>query len=75
MAAGANPVTGAHMGPVTVPETPVELQREMLVANGRSFGWISNRVSSISEGKAPFWWWVLFIPSAMVMTSSHSMTS
>jgi Ni/Fe-hydrogenase subunit HybB-like protein len=67
MAAGANPVSATHLAPVTVPETPVELHRQMLVSNNRSFGWISNRVSSISEGKAPFWWWVLFVPSAMLM--------
>jgi len=67
MAAGANPMTEVQPGAVTIPETPVELQRQMLVANGRSFGWISNRVSSISEDKAPFWWWVLFVPSALLM--------
>ncbi|HZR18320.1 MAG TPA: NrfD/PsrC family molybdoenzyme membrane anchor subunit [Verrucomicrobiae bacterium] len=52
---------------VTVPETPAELQRIPLVANLRGFGWISNRVASLSEDKAPVWWWILFVPSALCL--------
>jgi molybdopterin-containing oxidoreductase family membrane subunit len=53
--------------PITVPEPPRELRREPLVANYHSFGWISDRVSSLTEGKAPLWWWVLFVPSVLLM--------
>jgi Ni/Fe-hydrogenase subunit HybB-like protein len=46
--------------PANVPQPPAELQRIPLVANGHGFAWISDRVSSICEGKAPLWWWVSF---------------
>jgi Ni/Fe-hydrogenase subunit HybB-like protein len=52
---------------VVVPETPAELQRVPLVANLRGFGWISNRVASLCEDKAPLWWWILFVPSALCL--------
>ena len=48
---------------INVPPVPAELVREPLVQNNRSFGWISDRVSAITEGKAPKWWWAAFIPS------------
>ncbi len=57
----------AHVSPITVPEPPRELRREPLVANYHSFGWISDRVSSLTEGKAPLWWWILFIPSVLCL--------
>lgn len=66
MAAKLSPVGPARMAQVIVPEVPVELERIPLVANQRGFGWISNRVCSLTEGKAPFWWWVLFIPSVLL---------
>jgi Ni/Fe-hydrogenase subunit HybB-like protein len=50
-----------------VPEPPPELQRPLLVANLRSFGWISNRVCALTEGPPPLWWWVLFVPSALCL--------
>jgi Ni/Fe-hydrogenase subunit HybB-like protein len=50
---------------IRVPETPPELQRTPLVANQRGFGWLSNRIASLSEDKAPLWWWALFIPSVL----------
>jgi len=49
--------------PATIPQPPAELERPLLVANLRSFGWISNRVASLCEGPAPLWWWILFVPS------------
>jgi Ni/Fe-hydrogenase subunit HybB-like protein len=49
--------------PANVPQPPVELQRIPLVANQHGFAWISDRVSSICEGKAPLWWWVAFLIS------------
>src|SRR3972149_7429284 len=50
-----------------VPVPPPELVRAPLVQNNRSFGWISDRVASITEGKAPRWWWAAFIPSFSFM--------
>src|SRR5579859_6399892 len=52
---------------VNVPQTPPELERQPLVANLRSFGWISNRVASLCEDKVPVWWWVLFVPSVLAL--------
>jgi molybdopterin-containing oxidoreductase family membrane subunit len=52
---------------VKVPAVPAELAREPLVANNRSFGWISDRVSAITEGKTPKWWWAAFIPSVCLL--------
>src|SRR5437660_7342376 len=51
----------------TIPQPPPELQRVPLVANNRSFGWISNRIAGLCEGKAPLWWWVLFVPSFLAL--------
>jgi Ni/Fe-hydrogenase subunit HybB-like protein len=53
--------------PAHIPQPPPELQRQPLVANLRSFGWISDRVCSLTEGPAPLWWWVMFIPSVLVL--------
>ena len=55
------------------PAPPVELQRLPLVANHRGFGWISDRVAAIVEGKTPWWWWVAFVPSATAATILLSM--
>ena len=52
---------------IQVPVTPKELERIPLVQNNRSFGWISDRVSAITEGKAPKWWWAAFIPSVTLL--------
>jgi molybdopterin-containing oxidoreductase family membrane subunit len=57
----------ATVTPINIPQPPAELQREPLVANYHDFGWISDRVASLTEGKAPLWWWVLFVPSATLM--------
>jgi len=64
----ASHATGSGSGTaVTVVAPPQELRRIPLVDNLRGFGWLSNRVASISEGKTPLWWWVLFIPSALML--------
>ena len=67
MAAGASTVKPGMSSPVTVPQPPPELERQLLVANLRGFGWISNRVASLSEDPAPLWWWLLFIPSVLCL--------
>ena len=53
---------------INVPIPPKELERQPLVANNRSFGWISDRVAGIAEGKTPLWWWAAFIPSFTFMS-------
>jgi Ni/Fe-hydrogenase subunit HybB-like protein len=52
---------------IKVPVVPAELAREPLVGNNRSFGWISDRVSAITEGKTPKWWWAAFVPSLLLL--------
>jgi molybdopterin-containing oxidoreductase family membrane subunit len=51
--------------PIPALATPAELERVPLVANQRSFGWISDQVAAIVEGKTPRWWWAVFIPSVL----------
>jgi Ni/Fe-hydrogenase subunit HybB-like protein len=67
MAAAASTAVSSHATPLTVHQPPPELQRQPLVLNERGFGWISNRVASLSEDKAPLWWWVLFVPSVLCL--------
>jgi len=47
---------------------PAELEREPLVRNQRSIGWISDAVAGVAEGKTPLWWWIAFVPSVTLMT-------
>ena len=49
-----------------IPSIPKELERQPLVLNKRSLGWLSDQISGVAEGKTPRWWWALFIPSAAV---------
>src|SRR5260221_5523673 len=58
---------GAKAITTKVPQTPAELQRVPLVLNNRSFGWISNQIAALCEGKAPMWWWVMFVPSFLAL--------
>src|SRR5215210_5003442 len=46
--------------------TPPELKREPLINNDRGLKWITNNVSSICEERTPFWWWVAFLPCALI---------
>ena len=46
---------------------PRVLEREPLVLNNRSYSWITNRICGIVENKQPALWWVLFIPSALLV--------
>ncbi|HZO84264.1 MAG TPA: NrfD/PsrC family molybdoenzyme membrane anchor subunit [Verrucomicrobiae bacterium] len=52
--------------PVVHP-TPAELERQPLVLNNRSFGWLSDHIAGVAEGKTPLWWWIAFVPSFMLM--------
>src|ERR1051325_5214661 len=62
MSAPIAPAVPAH-----VPQPPAELQRQPLVANYHGFAWISDRVCGLAEGKAPFWWWVCFVPAVLAL--------
>jgi molybdopterin-containing oxidoreductase family membrane subunit len=50
-----------------LPLPPPELEREPLVGNARSPGWISDQVAAIVEGKTPKWWWIAFVPSVLAL--------
>jgi molybdopterin-containing oxidoreductase family membrane subunit len=52
---------------VRIAPPPAELEREPLVLNNRSLGWISDKVAGIVEAKTPAWWWAAFIPSVILM--------
>ncbi|CAN5346576.1 polysulfide reductase NrfD [soil metagenome] len=47
------------------PGAPQKLQREILILNQRSMGWVTNRVCGIVENRQPLLWWLLFLPSAL----------
>ncbi len=75
MAELGSAIQAQNSAEVLVPEPPAELQRPLLVDKLHSFGWISNRIASLSEGRAPFWWWVLFIPSVLMLGMLFFMVS
>jgi len=50
-------------GSAPLPVVPDDLQRIPLIQNQRGIGWISDRVTAVTEGSPPFWWWVCFLPS------------
>ena len=45
---------------------PAVLPRAVMVANNRSFSWITEKICGIIEGKTPTWWWVCFILACFV---------
>ena len=54
---------------LTIAPAPRELERESLVLNNRSLGWLSDRICGIVEDKTPTWWWVSFVisvPTALI---------
>ena len=59
--------------PVYLVDTPKELEREPLVANKRSPGWISDQIAAVIEGKTPRWWWVAFVISFLTAGMCFSM--
>lgn len=40
--------------------------RTPLVAHGRSLNWLTHNICNIVEEKTPIWWWIAFIPSALL---------
>ena len=63
----------SHASSIEVPLPPKELQREPLVLNKRPLGWISDQIAVIAEGKTPKWWWIVFVPSFLIMCVGASM--
>ena len=47
---------------------PAELRRAPVVENNRGLGALTDQLVKFAEGKAPRWWWILFIPSAFCAT-------
>ena len=45
---------------------PASLPRAILVENGRSLSWITEKICGIIEGKTPTWWWVCFVLACFV---------
>ncbi len=45
---------------------PAAVPRRKLVENDRDFGWITEKVCGIVEGKTPTWWWVCLCVSGFV---------
>jgi molybdopterin-containing oxidoreductase family membrane subunit len=58
---------------VPLQDPPAELVRKPLVENLHGFAWISDKIAGVAEGKTPRWWWMLFIPSCMVMCMCFAM--
>jgi molybdopterin-containing oxidoreductase family membrane subunit len=50
-----------------IPLPPPELERQPLVLNQRPLGWISDHIAGVAEGRTPPWWWMIFIPSVILM--------
>jgi Ni/Fe-hydrogenase subunit HybB-like protein len=50
-----------------IPAPPPELARQPLIANNRSFGWLSDKIAGLTEGPTPRWWWYAFVPSVAAL--------
>ena len=44
------------------------LEREKLILNERSYHWITERICGVIENRQPLLWWLLFIPSALLLS-------
>lgn len=59
--------SGDDFRPAVLDEVrPANMPRRPIIENNRSFGWITQKVCGIVEGKTPTWWWVAFIVCCMV---------
>ncbi len=45
---------------LTLKEQQAQVTRVPLVLHDRDFGWITNRISGVVEGKSELWWWITF---------------
>jgi Ni/Fe-hydrogenase subunit HybB-like protein len=50
-----------------IPQTPPELERKPLILNQRPFGWLSDHIAGVAEGKTPMWWWISFVISFTIL--------
>ena len=57
----------------SITHVPKELEREPLVLNQRSLGWLSDQIAGVAEGKTPKWWWYAFVPSVLIMSVCFAM--
>ena len=58
---------------IAVKPPPRELEREPLVAQQKSPGWISDAIAGVIEGKTPLWWWIAFVFNFLLMSVCFSM--
>jgi hypothetical protein len=65
--------TTAEKSAVKIAAPPAELEREPLVLNNRSLGWISDRIAGICENQMPKWWLPTFIISVLGTIMMFSM--
>ncbi len=63
----------SHKIPAFAVAPPRELEREPLVQNQRSFGWISDKIAGIAEGRTPTWWWIAMAISVTGMLTMFGM--
>ncbi len=68
-----NPLT--DQSPLQVSGPPAELHRDLLVANARPPGWISDKIAGIVEGPAPAWWrWAFLVSLAGLVLGAAMVT-
>jgi Ni/Fe-hydrogenase subunit HybB-like protein len=58
--------TSAESPAILAEVAPAPMPRAVLVANNRSFAWITEKICGIAEEKTPTWWWWCFIVACMV---------
>lgn len=59
-------MSSAFKSPLVHDLLPASRPRPELVANRRSFAWVTDKICSIVEGPTPRWWWVCFIVSLCI---------
>jgi Ni/Fe-hydrogenase subunit HybB-like protein len=61
-------VEEAHAEPpaIIAEVAPAPMPRPVLVANNRSFAWITEKICGIAEEKTPMWWWWCFGVAVLV---------
>ncbi|MDX2225956.1 MAG: NrfD/PsrC family molybdoenzyme membrane anchor subunit [Verrucomicrobiae bacterium] len=54
-------------------ENPNVMVRRPLVANKRSYHWVSDKICSICEDPAPLWWWFFTVVSFVLMMTCFAL--
>jgi len=57
---------------IAILDTPPDLERPPLVSNHRSLSWITDKISTICEGRTPIWWWISFLLMASLACAGLS---